>query len=106
MFKSAIYLRWTRSACFVGLVAVAIALAPSRAVALDNRALIGGIVGMAAAAMIANGIANAQRVRPSVHVAHRHRKPAPTAHAEETAQSGSDPFAGVAASKVRPVSGN
>jgi hypothetical protein len=106
MLKSAIYFRSAQSACFVGVITLAIALTPSRAVALDNRALIGGIAGAAAAAMIANGIANAQRVRPPVHVVRRHRQPAPTAHAEEAARSGSDPFAGVAASRTRPVSGN
>jgi hypothetical protein len=106
MIKSPIYFRSSRSIWFVGLTALAVAFSPSRSVALDDRAIIGGLIGAGVAAAIANGIANAHRVRPPVHVARRHHKPAPTAHAEETAHSGSDPFAGIAASKTRPVSGN
>jgi hypothetical protein len=101
-----IYFRSITSVCFAGLLALAIALVPSRSDARNEGALIGSIVGIAAAAMIANGIAQAHsyRVRP-VRVA-RHRKRVPAAHSNETAQAGSDPFAGVAPAKVRPVSGN
>jgi hypothetical protein len=104
MLKTTIYFRSTTSIFFVGLVGLAIALVPSRSLARNNGALVGTIVGIAAAAMIANGIAHAHRVRP-VRVA-RHRKRAPATQPNQTTQTGSDPFAGVAASKVRPVSGN
>jgi hypothetical protein len=91
-------------ACVAALIALAVALMPSRAVARDDGAIVGAIVGVAAAAMIANGIANAHRTRPA-RVA-RHRKRGPTADVKQTARTGGDPFAGVSASKVRPVSGN
>jgi hypothetical protein len=103
MHNIALYFRRIPSICLAGLIGVAIALMPSRSVARNNGALVGTIVGIAAAAMIANGIAQAQRVRP-VHVA-RHRKRAPATQPNQ-AETGSDPFAGVAASKVRPVSGH
>ncbi len=104
MHNIALYFRRIPSICLAGLIGVAIGLMPSRSVARNNGALVGTIVGIAAAAMIANGIAQAQRVRP-VRVA-RHRKRAPATQPNQAAETGSDPFAGVAASKVRPVSGH
>ncbi|ABE39654.1 hypothetical protein HUU61_14900 [Rhodopseudomonas palustris] len=75
---------------------------PTRSVARDGAAVFGAIAGVAAAAIIANGIAQQQQprayrsVRPRRHVSHRSRPAASQA-------SMADPFAGVAASKTRPA---
>lgn len=79
MLKSKMYFPciWkVQSVCFVALTAFAIALMPSRAVARNNGFIVGAIIGVAAAAIIANGIANAQRHRAMRVAKHRTRAPA------------------------------
>ena len=74
---------------------------PSQAVARDTRALIGGIAGIAAAAIIANRMARAQSNRSGRVVQYRNRAPKAKAPVAQRRQATSDPFAGVTASKVR-----
>ncbi|MCG6203509.1 hypothetical protein LPW26_02560 [Rhodopseudomonas sp. HC1] len=82
--------------------AIALVSFPTRSVARDGAAVFGAIAGVAAAAIIANGIAQQQRprtyrnVRARRQVAHRSRPAVSQA-------SMADPFAGVTASKIRPA---
>jgi hypothetical protein len=70
------------SVCFLTLVAGAVVLTPSQAVARNAGAIIGGIAGIAAAAIIANEIARTQKNRSTGPVVkYRNRAtPAPVAH--------------------------
>lgn len=81
--------------------AISLVSFPTRSVARDGAAVFGAIAGVAAAAIIANGIAQQQQqqrvyrnARPRRHVSNRSR-PAPSQ------ASMSDPFAGVAPSRIR-----
>ncbi|MFC0242669.1 hypothetical protein [Rhodopseudomonas telluris] len=80
--------------------AVSLVAFPTRSVARDGAAVFGAIAGVAAAAIIANGIAQQQQprvyrtARPRRHVVHRQR-PTPSQ------ASMSDPFAGVTPTKIR-----
>jgi hypothetical protein len=85
------------SACFLMLVAGAVALTPSRATAQNLGAVINGIAGIAALAIIANEVARNQRHRP-VRVP-RYRTRAPQAAVAQRAQGNPDPFAHVTSSK-------
>ncbi|ACF01215.1 hypothetical protein Rpal_2706 [Rhodopseudomonas palustris TIE-1] len=89
-------------ALLAAAVAIAVISFPTRSVARDGAAVFGALAGVAAAAIIANGIAQQQQprvyrsARHRRHVAHRSR-PAPSQ------ASMADPFAGVAVSKTRPA---
>jgi hypothetical protein len=80
--------------------AISLVSFPTRSVARDGAAVFGAIAGVAAAAIIADGIAQQQQprvyrnARPRRHVSNRSR-PAPSQ------ASMSDPFAGVAPSRIR-----
>lgn len=82
--------------------AIAVIFFPHRSAARDGAAVFGAIAGVAAAAIIANGIAQQQQprayraARHRRHVSHRSR-PAPSQ------ASMADPFIGVTASKIRPA---
>jgi len=87
-------------ALLAGAFAVAVVTFPTRSVARDGGAIIGAIAGVAAAAIIANGIAQQHQpraYRSARHRRHVERRSRPTA----SQASMSDPFAGVAATKVR-----
>jgi hypothetical protein len=88
MLRSKGYLahKWTLpSGCFLALLMGAVVLTPSRAVARDAGAIIGGIMGIAALAIIANGIATTQGNRSG------YRKRAPQAAVAQKRQAISDP---------------
>lgn len=78
-----------------------IAFYPSRSHAGDGSAFVGAMVGVAAAAMIANGIA--QQNRPRGYRVVRHRRHVASNPSRRTTLSSSDPFEGMAANKSRPA---
>lgn len=82
-------------------VAILIACFPTRSNARDGAAFVGAMVGVAAAAMIANGIA--QQHRPRTYRAVRHRRHVASTPRRQTTLSSGDPFAGVTAAKARPA---
>ena len=86
------------SVCFLTIIVGAVVLTPSQASARYG-AIIGGIAGIAAAAIIANEIARTQRYTPVRVVKYRNRAPKAAVAQKEAATS--DPFARVTASKVR-----
>jgi hypothetical protein len=88
------------SVCFLTIIMSAVVLTPSRASARDTGAIIGGIAGIAAAAIIANGIARTQRTTVRV-VKYRSRSPKAAVAQREPASSTSDPFAHVTATKAK-----
>lgn len=93
-----------RSICYVSVLGFAVILMPPRAKAGDNSAIFGaiaGVAGVAAAAIIASSAANAQRNQQPPVVRSRNR--AVTPEDKQTAQAGSDPFAGITPVKVRRV---
>jgi hypothetical protein len=82
--------------------AIAVISFPTRSVARDGAAVFGAIAGVAAAAIIANGIA--QQQQPRVYRSARHRRH--VSHRSRPAASHasmSDPFVGVSSSKTRPA---
>ena len=90
----------------IALVGVAVVLTPTQAAARRTGAIIGGIAGIAAAAIIANEIARTQRntiarTQRSRSSVVKNRNRAPQAAVAQREQATSDPFAGVKASKIR-----
>ena len=86
------------SVCFLAIIVGAVVLTPSQASARYG-AIIGGIAGIAAAAIIANEIARTQGNRSGQVV--RYRKRAPQAAVAQRRQAISDPVGHVPASKDR-----
>lgn len=101
---------WKLSLLCAGALVFATAMAPTKTLARDD-AIVGAIIGAAAGAIIASGIANARpRYPPPRHraVRPRHRAPAAAQHVRRApsdqpkpVQAISDPFAGEAPARIR-----